>query len=169
MIDWDKLIEERNVWVERNFPNARTPLDSFLGCIEELGELTHAELKMSQGIRGDHKAHIAAAQDAVGDLSVYLMGIMNWSKFTPGVYHDFPKPKNSDDCICKVLVNLGRIDRASEIGHHGLINRGIDSIVYYLEQFCLIKGWDYENIVQDTWHTVSQRDWINNAIDGSAA
>jgi hypothetical protein len=40
MIDWDKLIEERNVWVARNFPNARTPLDSFLGCIEELGELT---------------------------------------------------------------------------------------------------------------------------------
>jgi hypothetical protein len=80
MIDWDKLIEERNVWVARNFPNARTPLDSFLGCIEELGEL-----------------------------------------------------------------------------------------VYYLDQFCLIKGWDYENIVEDTWHTVSQRDWINNSIDGSAA
>lgn len=167
MINWDTLIEERNEWVARNFPRARTPLDSFLGCVEELGELTHAELKAAQGIRGSIEAHELKAKDAIGDLSVYLMGLMNWAKFTPGVYRDFQAPKNSDDCLCQIVVHLGRIDRAAAIGHAGLVNRSIDGIVYYLRQFCNLKGWDYEVIVADVWHEVKQRDWIANAEDGS--
>lgn len=169
MIDWDKIIEERNAWVAHNFPKARTPLDSFLGCIEELGELTHAELKLAQGIRGDAALHEANAKDAVGDLTIYLLGLMNYYNFTPGVYHGFRPPESSDDCLCSVLVNLGRMDRAASVRLSGLINRSIDAIIYYLGRFCEFKEWDYEQIVTTTWAQVLQRDWIKNKETGEAA
>ena len=43
-----------------------------LGIIEELGELTHAHLKLRSNIRNneDHKANI---KDAIGDIFIFLM------------------------------------------------------------------------------------------------
>jgi hypothetical protein len=65
-------------WRARNFPNTHNErhltyaMDPLIGVLEELGELSHAHLKMRQGIRGDSERHIVAAKDAVGDIVVYL-------------------------------------------------------------------------------------------------
>ena len=62
---------EQLLWSERNFGNhpAWHPL---LGIQEEAGELAHAFLKRTQGIR-KNQDHDAAIRDAVGDIVIYLM------------------------------------------------------------------------------------------------
>jgi len=57
-------------WSEKNFgtQEAWKPL---LGVGEELGELNHAYLKMSQKIR-QNENHEAKLKDAVGDIVIYL-------------------------------------------------------------------------------------------------
>lgn len=46
-----------------------------MGMSEELGELAHALLKRAQKIRGTHAAHTSAAQDAIGDILVYILAM----------------------------------------------------------------------------------------------
>jgi NTP pyrophosphatase (non-canonical NTP hydrolase) len=65
-----------NLWLKRNFPNQQ-PADGLLGVIEEVGELAHAHLKASQGIRGDASLHRAEAADAIGDIMIYLASYCN--------------------------------------------------------------------------------------------
>lgn len=58
-------------WSQRNFPNNQ-PHHPLLGLTEEVGELSHAHLKMDQKIRGTWSEHQAAKVDAVGDIVIYL-------------------------------------------------------------------------------------------------
>lgn len=65
-------------WSERNFgdePNEAIPLriSSFLGMVEELGEIAHAVLKWTQGIRGTQEEHKLAVEDGVADLLVFTL------------------------------------------------------------------------------------------------
>jgi len=67
-------------WLEHNFPD-QTPLDGFLGMVEEVGELSHALLKYKQGIRG-HAAgemnhYSEAVEDAMGDLFIFMCSFCN--------------------------------------------------------------------------------------------
>ena len=61
-------------WQKENFdePNDRAQLQLTLGVCEESGELAHAILKEDQGIRKDQDL-AALAEDAIGDICVYLM------------------------------------------------------------------------------------------------
>lgn len=61
------------LWVNHNFPE-QTGEQALLGVGEEVGELNHAHLKRIQGIRGDAAKHHAEAQDAVGDIVIFLAG-----------------------------------------------------------------------------------------------
>ena len=58
-----------------NFPNKK-PHQPLLGIQEEVGELSHAHLKMEQGIR-TNEDHQAAKIDAVGDIVIYLADYCN--------------------------------------------------------------------------------------------
>jgi NTP pyrophosphatase (non-canonical NTP hydrolase) len=71
------LQDELHRWREKNFPKA-TSVQQLLGIVEEVGELSHAHLKEIQGIRGDSALHVAEAQDAVGDIVIYLMGYCSY-------------------------------------------------------------------------------------------
>lgn len=62
---------EVSMWSRKNFPNNK-PHHPLLGLAEEVGELSHAHLKLEQGIRGVPAEHIAAKKDAVGDILIYL-------------------------------------------------------------------------------------------------
>lgn len=67
------MIQEKiRQWNDKNFPKG-TSQDCLVGVMEELGELSHAHLKMRQGIRGTEKKHRAAQKDAVGDICIFLM------------------------------------------------------------------------------------------------
>lgn len=70
----DELQAQQAAWACHSFglPEERRWEQPFLGVVEEVGELSHALLKQDQGIRGSREEHEAAAQDAVGDIVIYL-------------------------------------------------------------------------------------------------
>lgn len=67
-------------WLQYNFPHQQNH-DPLLGLAEEVGELCHAHLKLQQGIRGSVLEHRAAAEDAIGDIVIYLISYCNSNKY----------------------------------------------------------------------------------------
>lgn len=67
-----QLQAEQKEWADRNFGTEQESWKPLLGALEELGELAHAHLKASQGIRGTSEEHRAAKVDAVADVVVFL-------------------------------------------------------------------------------------------------
>jgi NTP pyrophosphatase (non-canonical NTP hydrolase) len=73
----DRKQTEIHEWREANFPDANAG-QQLLGVVEELGELSHHHLKQLQGIRGSDPYHEGEAQDAVGDLMIFLFGYCSY-------------------------------------------------------------------------------------------
>lgn len=159
MIDWQKLIDERNAWVEHNFPNTPSPDGSILGVIEELGELCHAALKSEQNIRGTKAQHVEDARDAIGDLTIYLLGIMNHVHRTPS--EAIPPLRIHDPtwCLRTLSHEVGLVAINPTI-------YGCERVVHCLKTYCNFFAWDYGQIVLDTWARVKERDWIKYPKSG---
>lgn len=72
---------ERNEWIAHNFPQEDEMLgnvrDVVYGMVEEMGELCHALLKASQGIRGMGDPAVLREQviDAHCDLIIFSLGL----------------------------------------------------------------------------------------------
>lgn len=75
-----KLQADMKQWLEYNFPGT-TSFEQFAGIVEEVGELAHALLKMSQGIRGSKDELEDKERDAIGDIAIYLMNYCNTRGF----------------------------------------------------------------------------------------
>ena len=71
-INLTRIQKQHREWADYNFPGAAS-WQPLLGVGEELGELDHAFLKLSQGIRGSNEELRAEMKDAVGDLLIYLI------------------------------------------------------------------------------------------------
>lgn len=71
-----EIQSENSEWAVRNFPNSELWMP-VMGAGEECGELFHSILKMYQGIRGTKGEHLVAAEDAIGDIVIYLMDVCN--------------------------------------------------------------------------------------------
>jgi NTP pyrophosphatase (non-canonical NTP hydrolase) len=70
--EFQEIQYEHSRWLDRNFPD-QEPYEPLLGLIEEVGELSHAHLKMKQGIRGTQEELRKKKEDAVGDIFIYLV------------------------------------------------------------------------------------------------
>jgi hypothetical protein len=166
VLNWKELITERDAWIAHNFPNPTQPDpgESIDGCIEELGELAHAMLKMGQNIRGTADEHTESAKDAVGDLSVYLFGVMSVNEYTPNPI----LAVNVNGSLKRIAYWVGNLaylyDRMDE--RRVSYANCIDNIVANLRDFCQGRGWNYEIIVQETWDGVKKRDWIKYPTNG---
>jgi hypothetical protein len=162
MVNWDQLISERNAWVSYNFPHSSSPppTESVIGCIEEVGELAHAHLKEAQAIRGTAEQHQAAAQDSVGDLIVYLLGVMSYYKVTPTEGRKlFPHVDDSYSSLLRLSAAAGTLSDTVLAGGVGK-RLAIERVIYYAHRYCDLRGWQFHDIVQGTWDAVKQRDWI---------
>ena len=62
---------EQKKWSEHNF-GSHPAWQPLLGIAEECGELCHAVLKQTQGIRGTSAEHTEAMKDACADIMIYL-------------------------------------------------------------------------------------------------
>lgn len=166
-MDWTRLIDEHEEWTEHNFPDALQPLEGVLGVIEELGELTHAHLKALQNIRGTEADLHLQAQDAVADMTIYLLGVMHYYQVQPPddlrKEHRSSAPYGSPSQLILLMSScIGRMAKAqsartgSSLGFNVTISNLVRDLVDYCDRF----GWDYETIVNDTWEQVKQRDWI---------
>lgn len=160
-IDFTSLIERRNKWVAHNFP---TQVDdpgseNLLGCIEEAGELAHGFLKRQQGIRGTYEEHTANMRDAVGDIAVYLLGVMvhkEWEGYHP-TRNKSDLPKELELAIRSLnyqVANLAHPDRGNAWGW--AINKVLEGLV----NVCECAEWAFDEILYETWEAVETRDWI---------
>jgi NTP pyrophosphatase (non-canonical NTP hydrolase) len=174
MIDWATLIAERDEWVARNFPPYEGQIpgnDSILGVMEELGELAHAHLKAKQGIRGTQAEHDAAAKDAIGDITVYLLGVMSAHMDPKNI--GLPRTAYTPDTAEQTLFRLGSwvgiLSGFAEIPGQEFNNWNltVNNILQYLEAYCTYRYWNYEDIVMDTWGHVKERDWNKHREDGA--
>lgn len=160
MINWQEITNERKIWVDKNFPPDVFD-HSKLGMIEETGELVHHYLKMEQGIRGTDTEHLEGMRDSVGDLVIYMLGCMwHWNYYPNPGYRYMPLSYGGYEDI------LFRLDRAvSQVCHDG-VQKCIDVVLFYLDKFCELQHWKLEEVVQETWDEVKQRDWVENRVDG---
>jgi NTP pyrophosphatase (non-canonical NTP hydrolase) len=94
-----QIQSEHRSWVYHNFPDQQ-PHDPLLGLMEEVGELAHAHLKSTQGIRGLHNEILGHAEkiDAVGDIFIYLVSYCNSNAINleTAVWETWKKVKQRD-------------------------------------------------------------------------
>jgi len=149
-------------WATYNFPDTK-PWQSLLGIIEETGELAHAHLKQSQNIRGPVEKHVKDAQYAIGDIMIFMFNaasnndikitdVILPQKLTDGFeQHDF---------IFHLVGNVNVLCQHPENDQHYV------HIIFWLYQYCLVRKWDFENIINSTWEEVQKRDWKTDAQNG---
>jgi len=69
----NQIQEEVEIWSKENF-SFRQFHHTYLGAMEEMGELAHARLKFEQRLYGS-EYYTDETKDAIGDLIIFLMGI----------------------------------------------------------------------------------------------
>lgn len=159
-IRWDKLVKEHDEWVAHNFPDEVGDVAcSLIGMTEELGELARAHLKLNQGIRGSGDDHRLAAMDAIGDLTIYMLGVLSYLGRVPS--DAIPPLRLSDQWwIMRTL--------AHEVGLVAINPTiyGCERVAYCLKKYSEARGWSYNLIVKQVWDQVKQRDWVKYPKDG---
>jgi NTP pyrophosphatase (non-canonical NTP hydrolase) len=163
-------------WVKHNFGDrpAHWPL---LGIGEELGELSHAQLKMEQGIRGTREEHLEKQKDAIADVVVFaadycssmgwdlqdIVGFETFSQLQASLLKD---GRHDWELVFRARKHLGKLDDAF-LKESELMGRdALRSIFTSLAAYCNRRGWDMHVEVMAVWAKVSQRDWKKNAKTG---
>lgn len=148
---FEKIQKEHKIWAAKNF-GEQVIEDYELGMIEEVGELAHAVLKQKQNIRNNEN-HAENILDAVGDITIYLIGYCNIKKI------------NIDRLIFNRSILeqsiLGISRRVNEIIFYGGHDADIETLIDLLIAFCGSKS-QYLTVVEKVWSEVSKRDWRKN-------
>lgn len=156
---------EQAEWAQRNFGD-RPATDPALGLIEEVGELAHAILKRSQGIRGTAEEHTAAIIDAIGDCAIYLCDYATRRGIVlPDVaWPEWPWNPVMVEIVGDLAVFAGQlmqfIDR-TELSDVAAFARRLSGAAKN-------EGRSLQECVDETWKKVRLRDWQANPTDGAA-
>jgi NTP pyrophosphatase (non-canonical NTP hydrolase) len=81
---YEKLVDRLEKWQLKNFGKPTEKLMR-LGMIEEVGELAHAVLKSSQGIRGYNEDSVNAIIDACCDAVIFSVQCANAQNISPPI------------------------------------------------------------------------------------
>lgn len=185
MFTWIRLQSEVGRWVTKNFPDS-PPKHQIWGLIEELGELTHAHLKKEQGIRGSEEKHVAAGKDAIADSVIFFMSactMHGWA--AQDVLHSsspeefqmtFTVPEGRSP-ITHTIKHLAKLvefledseQTAVEVekSTHMIGAKGAAlSYLSGLAAHCTQMGWSLQEIIEEVWPKVRQRDWTKNKVTG---
>lgn len=81
---------------------------------------------------------------------------------------NFPK-SGALDCFLGVVEEVGELAHALLKGRQNIrhpsteikykMRDAVGDIVIYLMNFCALMGWDFAEIVEETWAVVKQRNW----------
>lgn len=179
----DKLQGEIGQWSRENFDN-QPSLNACLGVAEEVGELTHAYLKNTQGIRGTSDEHIAAMIDAVADALIYLCDAAERAKFplnrarlVERSYKLQPAEALGYLHIAAGELVLAASSRPSMSGQpnpngdvrpalFGAVLGGLCDAVYSLGLGMPYVG-SLIDMTTPVWHKVRERNWKKNPMGGT--
>lgn len=188
----NEIQREHLEWRVSNFgvrtkDNGHWPI---LGLLEEIGEYVHAVLKSEQGIRGSEEVLGDQRFDALGDAAIYLMDCITSHGSTlstvaeyaalgdPSAFDGDPSAdvaetrKRKLKCLAlltyyvsSLLQLVGKPDltfRSEWFETHAKCWR-------QLEILSFLECWSLEEVLEQTWLEVRQRDWKKNSVDGKVA
>lgn len=173
-----------NAWAKSNF----TYMDKIgYGMVEEIGEYCHHLLKSKQSIRrhalkGGRRAASEAynvqallnseLKDCLGDGMIFTL---HWAEVnetfisfeeTEQYCLNFGDVTNEYEGIATLLQCLSTVFRL-EHGENDLPPRTEAQRTF--NNFALIakiRGWSWQDILQETWEEISKRDWTRYSING---
>ena len=155
---------EQREWSLRNF--GRHPAaDPAIGVVEELGELAHAVLKKRQGIRGTTEEHDAAARDAVGDIAIYLLDVVN--SISSRIVSPLRTPPSTVPLLF-LSASVGALSMHVGQENFAAAVNVVESILNTLNTYCAQMGWNFAEILDETWDQVKKRDWKAAPTDGQS-
>ena len=167
--DADKLNlikDEVNTWAQHNFPTT-TAEQCLLGIFEEIGELSHAILKESQGIRKEN--FHSAKKDALADITVFLLDYMNRDKMYFNInYLDNYISQTTSNMLNNIssLSNSTRIIVDDRIIYPYFIPFRCSEFVNKIVEICEELNINFMENLEETWNEVKKRDWIKYPFNG---
>lgn len=158
-------------WARENF-GPEYPGERLLkGLREEFGELNRSVLKIEQGIEDSEKyadrddIGEEAEIDAVGDMLVYLADMAERLGVDLGKQQGIRVPPPFE--VETVDEALARIDmQLASLSAFTLPNNGVElseagyemiELVFLLDAFCQVKGYDIDECIESAWGEVSKR------------
>ena len=152
------LAAEIVVWGNRNFGDKK---DSAIGVAEEGGELAHCILKRIQGIRGfDNPTYFKEqAGDALADTCVYLLHLCGDKGFeleAPDIVSGTVRT-----LLAECMKAASRLLDTDSLEHAQGVLDMTASMAVALEI-------DLEAVLDTTWASVMQRDWLANPVSAHA-
>ncbi|WP_153952952.1 hypothetical protein [Halosegnis longus] len=170
-MDFKLLAKQVGEWSQDNFGDqpAMYPLT---GAGEELGELTTSVLKRAQGIddaeKYDGDVGDDAERDSVADVAIYLADFASRAgiEVSDQVRHYTRGGATLTDdpieCITELYQRYGSLCRYvnDEESSETQISLEIARLLWQLDAFCQLKGWEFDDIVIETWEdVVEEREW----------
>lgn len=192
----NQLQTEVNEWANRNFGTGHPSWHPLVGIIEEVGELSHCHLKMTQGIRGTKEQHTAGIIDALGDIVIYMcqyaalkhctmqevLGEHSVNKTLGELqqwvlkYYPVNEPHMYEwRCLLDIAATAGEAAKQHrpDFKSEGMVyddKKWVCSALYdVLVAMCHYSNMmkiDLQQAVTEVWHEVGKRDWTKNKIDG---
>lgn len=165
-------------WRKKMFPGNPSPIEGGLGVFEELGELTHAELKMFQagryGVEPRYEGvdFSSLAQDACADAVIYALSLSNClgvqlsigveaarsEVASTGLGSTTSQPvlrAMAEACVhAGILVVLSLYDKPIE---SSILSR-LGLVVAWLEVYSRHKGFDLVGVTEKTLTEVCARE-----------
>jgi NTP pyrophosphatase (non-canonical NTP hydrolase) len=186
-----QLVADICQWQNANFGTGHPRL-ALLGLLEESGELCHAVLKCTQGIRGTVAEHKAAMADAVGDIVIYLVDFVRRGKlgdlFIQFEAYPFDVHSRVGDepllllqqravAVCAAIGKLSDIFAPYFFFTYvpfGDVTHGLrvqcQAILVALSAFCSAAQIHFGNTVDLVWDDiVRKRDWRQYPLNGVSA
>ncbi len=68
--------------------------------------------------------------------------------------------------LCHAHLKLEQNIRGTEEEHIAEGKDAVGDIMVYLVHYCTLKGWNLQEILDETWAHVKKRDWQKNSKDG---
>jgi hypothetical protein len=156
------------------------PNQTVIGVGEELGELSRSVLKRSQSIDDSDKyaerddVGPDAERDAIGDITIYLLDTAHRADDDLSVADGWEYVSHRPDMFAHIddavdmtrmcyswygeLVGL-RFELHSADDELDPVEHKMGELVHALQQFCEIRGYDYQQCVEGAWSDVSDRNW----------
>lgn len=84
-------------------------------------------------------------------------------------------PPSTGDSLVGITEELGELSHAFLKNKQGIrlnenheenMRDAVGDLLIYLISFCTSKGYDLEEVLEDTWEQVKQRDWIEFPNNG---
>lgn len=157
---WNRLAKEVAAWAKYNWPdpNKRKP---WLGIGEEAGELTHAILKLQQGIRGVTHEDV---EDAFADSMIFMSHF--FGEFYPdkdheaGPYYAAPSDENFNFLCGRILTLSGKVIELYEAEVEEYAYATARQLRSEIGNFlALYSSRDLLAVTNEVWAKVQKRDW----------